>query len=324
VIRSILLVSLSNLGDIILTTPVLVSIAEKYPEAVIDVIAGPAGKDIFIGHPRVRDVIIRTKRPSLSERVKEIISQRAMRYDMVIDLKNTLLPLFLGVGTPKAIRSIWLSGQRKKNRAIHKSMEHIMKFEDISSLDGERISFYLPSAAGKDPEVEDLLKGSGKRKKVIVFPGSKSHLKRWPASKYARVLDHLAGKYEALLILAGDKADITVAEQLKSAMDTKVIDVCGKTDILSLVSLVKKMDLVITNDSAPLHVASALDIPVLAIFGPSDEKKYGPLSAKNVTVTPDKECRPCNASLCALGLEYGCINDISVDKVIEAVESLLS
>ncbi|MBF0215582.1 MAG: glycosyltransferase family 9 protein [Candidatus Omnitrophica bacterium] len=323
-VRSILFISLSNLGDIILTTPVLVSLSCNYPEAAIDVIAGPSGKEIFEGHPRVRSVWIRTKRPSLSERIREVIFLSGKKYDLVVDLKNTMLPLLLRAAQGNYIRSMWSAASRKNNRSIHKSMEHLMKLEDFLPSRAETISFYLPIDPINELKAESLLKGAPGPKRVIAFPGSKSHLKRWPASKYSRVLDHLAAKYEASLILAGDISDKAVNDELRSNMDHEVLDISGKTDISLLTSLVKRMDLMITNDSAPLHMGSALDIPVLAIFGPSDEKKYGPLSARHVTISPDKDCRPCNSALCALGLELGCINDISVEKVIEAAESLLS
>ncbi|MDD3089741.1 MAG: glycosyltransferase family 9 protein, partial [Candidatus Omnitrophica bacterium] len=80
---------------------------------------------------------------------------------------------------------------------------------------------------------------------------------------------------------------------------------------------------VVTNDSAPLHVASAVNTPTVAIFGPTDERRYGPLSVKSRVVTPSVPCRPCGRALCSTGPDEGCISQISVNEVFRAAKELL-
>ena len=82
-------------------------------------------------------------------------------------------------------------------------------------------------------------------------------------------------------------------------------------------------DLVLTNDSAPLHVASAANTPTIAVFGPFDERRYGPLAEGSVVIKPDIPCRPCDKAHCAMGFDKGCISRIEVDEVFQAARRML-
>jgi len=107
-------------------------------------------------------------------------------------------------------------------------------------------------------------------------------------------------------------------------INEKALNLCGKTTIGELACLMDRCDLVITNDSAPLHIASAVNSPSLALFGPSDEKKYGPLSDKNIVVKTSPRCRPCEKALCHAGPEEGCMPEIEVEEVFNAARRLLT
>ena len=90
-----------------------------------------------------------------------------------------------------------------------------------------------------------------------------------------------------------------------------------------LIGIIKLLPLYVTLDSAPLHIALSLNKKVIAIFGPTDEKKYGPLAEKRKVIKPEKTCRPCEKALCAIGPDEGCIIEVTVDAVFEAAKELL-
>jgi len=317
-IRKILFITLSNLGDIILTTPVLERLVSEYPGARIDVITGAPGIDIFSKHPAVAGVSVHSRKMSLADRLKQVAGLRKEHYDVVVDLKNSLLPY--AVGAKK--RTSLFSGKRSPD--VHKRDEHLLKLADLGIKDPlERPRFFLPVSPEDGSYVEDLL-GREWTRIVIVNAGAKSHLKRWDPGKFAALSDLLVSELKCRIVLTGADEDAEVTGKVASSVTTPIKDLCSKTTLGGLAALMARADLVITNDSAPLHVASAMNTPTLAIFGPTDEKKYGPLAERHKVVKPATPCRPCEKALCDKGRDEGCISDIGVDTVYAMAKQMLA
>ncbi len=329
-VRTILFITLSNLGDIILTTPVLEKLHDEFPRACIDVITGAPGKDIFSAHPAVRKVIICKRRPSVKERIHQVARLRRSRYDLVVDLKNSLTPYIVGAR--------FHSNFSKVPGMIHKKDEHLLKLRGLitgmSSFHaspgrysaGDKLpgtKFFIPVNDDEKNYVSSIIGPTGGKKIVVISPGAKSHLKRWNAGKYAVLADRLVSELGCRVLVVGNDDDREVVRDVVSRMAEPVTDLCCKTSIGALSELMKRSALVITNDSAPLHVASAVNTPAVAIFGPSDERKYGPLAKKSVVMSPEIPCRPCGRALCAMGPDEGCISQVDVEEVFRAARGVL-
>jgi ADP-heptose:LPS heptosyltransferase len=183
--------------------------------------------------------------------------------------------------------------------------------------------FFVPVSPAEKEYADELLRKAGSKKKIIINPGAKSHLKRWPAVKYAELSDRLITELGSSVFVTGNEDDIEVISSFKSSIKEKVEDISCRTTIGSLMALISGADLVITNDSAPLHIASAAGTPVIAIFGPSDEKKYGPLSGGSLVLKPDVSCRPCSKALCGKGPDEGCISGVKTEDVFQAAKKVL-
>ncbi|MFH1878856.1 MAG: glycosyltransferase family 9 protein [Candidatus Omnitrophota bacterium] len=315
-IKTILLITLNNLGDIILTTPVLERLSSLFPEARIDVITGEPGKAVFSGHHAVREVNTH-RRGNLRRRVEQIIMLRKMKYDVVVDLKNSLLPYLAGAKYHSGLFRPRYSGPR------HKVFEHLSKlsFIDKNAAYGEPV-FFIP-VTEEDRRFAGGITSDKRGKIVIINPGAKSHLKRWPAVKYAALADRLISELKCEVIITGNEDDKDTVKECLSRIKGKVEDLSCKTTLGALYQLMKTADLVITNDSAPLHVAGAAGTPVIALFGPTDEKKYGPLSRKSAVIKPPVPCRPCGKALCGKGPAEGCIAGIESGEVLEEAKRLL-
>ena len=322
-IRSILLVSLSNLGDIILTTPVLQRLSAEFPEAVIDVSCGAAGKEIFSNHPAVREVMISQRHRSIARRLRNISYLRKRKYDLVVDLKRTMVPFFLKRSLRSPVSpSAFLGLKRDDERILHKREQHLLLLRNIG-IDISDAGFFVPISIYDCRAVDELLKGSGDKDIVLLNPGSKSHLKRWDAKKYALLSDRLVAELGCQVMVAGNEDDEEVVDELMSSTKQAVKNICCEAGIGELMEIMRRVSLVVTNDSAPLHMASAVNAPTIAIFGPSDERKYGPLSDKSRVITPEAVCRPCGTALCSKGPDEGCISRITVEEVFEAAREML-
>ena len=322
-IRAILFITLSNLGDIILTTPVLEKLHDEFPRACIDVVTGTPGMDIFNAHPAVREIIVHKKRLSVKERIQLVVNLRRSRYDLVVDLKNSLIPYI--VGAP------FHTGFLKTPGIVHKKDEHLLKLRGLGmdpfSLGAFRhetsdTNFFIPITDDDRNYIDEIMDLEGKQA-VVISSGAKSHLKRWDAQKYAVLADKLISELGCKVFVIGNDDDREVVRRVISRMKESVTDLCCKTSIGALAELISRADLVITNDSAPLHVASAVNALTVAVFGPSDERKYGPLAEGSVVVKPEVPCRPCEKALCAKGFDEGCISQVTVEEVFQAAEKIL-
>jgi len=317
-IKRILVITLSNIGDIILTTPVVESLLRNFQEAELDVMVGPSGEELFRKHKSIKNVVIYNKKISTLDKFKLFLSLRKNHYDLVVDLRNTILPLVLGA---KFITNPLRHGKKKR---IHKKEVHLSRLDEIG-IDIQEAAFYIPVDDTDKEYVDELLKALKDRPFITVSPGAKSHVKRWPIKSFAKLCDRIQKELDYEIVLIGDKNDRIVTERIMFYMETLAFNFIEKTNISQLATLIGRSKLLITNDSAPLHIASAEDIPTLAFFGPTDWKKYGPLAkTKNKVLKKDLKCAPCEVAQCInFSNKYECLKTISPEEAFEVVKGLL-
>ncbi len=314
-IKSILFITLSNLGDIILTTPVLERLHDAFPTAVIDVITGAPGMELFISHQAVRVVSINTRRQGLFQRLDQVIKLRFNKYDAVVDLKNSLIPYLIGAK---------LYSRFSIPKICHKKEEHLSKLSYLGIDPFINNRFFLPASDNEEKAyVKGLMATVEARKIVIINPGAKSHLKRWPAYKYAELSDMLIREAGCYIFVIGNEDDRETIKDFMSNKKEEALNLSCKTSLAVLAELMREACLVITNDSAPLHIASAVGAAAIAVFGPTDERKYGPLAPGSKVIKPNISCRPCEKAQCARGITEGCIEKIEVDEVFHAAGKIL-
>jgi len=166
--------------------------------------------------------------------------------------------------------------------------------------------------------------------KVGVAPGSIWGTKRWPAHYFSRFIDMMrAEREEARFVLVGGPGDVGTAAAVKDKAEVDVLDLSGKTGIEEMVGLIRKLDILVTNDTGPMHVAAALGIPVVAIFGATTPGLgFAPYTDKRKVVEPPGglDCRPCGLhgpKSCPKG-HFKCMNDITPEAVLDATLSLLN
>lgn len=311
-IHKILVVTLSNLGDAILTLPVFQSLNDHFPKAAIHVMASPSAAEVFQGDKRIAKLILYDKRDGWGEKFQVLRRVREERYSLIVDLRHSLIGLLGGA----AFRNPYFS---LKTRATHQSEKHWQSLRNIISSDFPTASFlYAQPARVHDSGIEF----DERSRLVVASVGSKSDIKKWPAEYYAELLDRLSINEGCQIVLAGDKNDTADAAKVKSLMRSNVLDLCGRTDFAQLCRLLKSASLLVTNDSAPLHIADALKTPVLAIFGPTDPRKYGPRASGSAAVRRVLFCSPCERAQCRF--DHECMKELSVDEVYQKSLQILN
>ncbi|MBN1794945.1 MAG: glycosyltransferase family 9 protein [Candidatus Omnitrophica bacterium] len=309
-IRRVLLISLTNIGDVVLTTSAIVGLRKHAPSAQIDIVVGPNAAGLFAGDPRIATVFIYDKFSRLETKIALIKRLREKRYDVIIDFRESLFP-FLLRGRHK-IGAL----HRSPRRIRHMHERHLWKLTRLGISDLFRIKPALWVSSGDETRASILLAGSGiegSEEFIAVAPGSKSDTKKWPALHFVALIKRIFEELGIRSVLLGDVRDGQLGKAIASWVGSGVANLCGRTSLGELAALIRRSSLLITNDSAPLHMACAVDTFAIGIFGPTDPAKYGPLEGYGISLQKRLDCIPCEQARCRHHLE--CLRSVTPEEV---------
>jgi heptosyltransferase II len=326
-------VQTSFLGDTILTTPLLAQLAHRGP---VDVVTTPAAAPVLTGHPAVRQVIVYDKRgahaglfgfTTMMSRLKRADYDTA--YLAQGSLRSALLVFAARI--PERIGFATSAGSRLYTTrvAYRDDLHHAARLLFLSRPNGrepteEEMRPSLAPGSAERSVVDELLRSRGvaSSERLIAFaPGSVWATKRWPY--YTQLAQQLADA--GRIVIVGGASDRTLAAEIVSAVPGAV-DATGALPLLASADLIGRCAVIVTNDSAPLHLASAMGTPTVAIFGPTvPEFGFGPLApAKAVLGHESLACRPCHRHgprRCPL-THFRCMRDLSAELVAERTRML--
>lgn len=307
----ILVIELSNLGDAILTYPALSALWERHPGAKMHVLAGPRALPLFDGDRRIHRMWPWEKRAPAWRQAALVAWLFKERFDLVVDFRNSLIPLFLFARRRTPVL-------RGGPAPAHRAERHLALVTALGIPPPARVQ-PLPYGPEEEQEVGRWLNAAGPV--VLMAPGSRSHLKRWDASGFAQVADRLAAEQGAQVLLVGDEEERPISRHVKGVMRQPAMDLTGKTTLRQLAALLAKAALVVTNDSAMLHAAEIMGVPTVAIFGPTDEQKYGPRDPRSTVIRRSLICAPCELALCPY--HHECMMLIEPEEVYSAASKML-
>jgi len=322
-IRKILFITLSNVGDAILTTPVLSVLKGNFPSAKIAVLVGPRAFEIFNGSAMVDEIIIYDKTASWLDQWEFVKELRHHAFDLVVDLKNSLIPYLLRPSYQTSFVRQHLSkiiSKREQHLACLKPLEKSLEIKYDC-----RIPFDFYSQRDLVAVKEKL-----RRKKiepgnlVLLAPGANSHIKRWYVEGFAHVADHLIHQQKKTVVLIGAKSDWPVIDEIIKRSGEMLVDMSGETSLRELAALVSLADLLVANDSSPMQLAYEMKVPVVSIFGPTDEKKFGRENEISVVVRKNLSCTPCESAQCLIPQVKACLLGIDPEEVYQACLKVLS
>lgn len=320
-VKKILFITLSNIGDVILTLPLLDRLRSNYPQAEFTVMVGPRPKEIFENNPYISRAIVYDKHARLANKIKLFRELNRQGFDIVIDLRNSFYGAFLRAKyrtsyfwpLPKTITHM---KDRHLYRAKHLRLNEQKSVRPIKSLNITR----------QDEEYLDRILLDNRIREdqsfIVIAPGARSDIKRWPQEKFIGLATLIIEKLGYKVILVGDQDDCNLAESIAKKVKTGIINLCAQTSISQLGAVLKRSRLLVSNDSAVLHLASYLDIGIVAIFGPTNQCKYGPWSKRQRSVYKNIFCRPCEAAQCKFST-LECMKLIKVEDVFGELKQLL-
>jgi len=323
--KKVLFITLSNIGDVILSLPALDYLISLFPQAKITVVSGPRSKELFQDNPRIDKLIIYDKHIRLKEKIALFGQLQKEKFAIVVDLRNSFFGAFLKAQYKTSFFSFLFT------RTKHMKERHLDKVRNLGSKENPGASLDKGSGclyiSTEDEKYIDLVLGKNNiipsDKITVISPGARSHIKRWSADKFTRLASSLIGCLGLKVVLVGDKEDRSICEYIVGKSQHPLLDLAGKTSLRQLAALIKKASCVITNDSAVLHLAGYLNTPTVAIFGPTDELKYGPWAEKSAVVKKDVFCRPCEKAQCRF-LDLKCLQLVNTEDVLRATRNILA
>lgn len=345
--RSIVVIKPCCLGDLVMTTPLLDVIRQAYPTATITYIAGSWSKVIPEHHPAVNMVIDCgaigiAGRYTLSDYMKFARQLQRHHFDMAFVLDRspmmTLLPWLAGiprrVGPDSLGRGFSLTDRVPVSSSPTQLQHQAEIYLDLARaiklpIHTPRMSF-IPTAAERQTVTPAT------RKRVAIFvgggnnPGMNLTAKRWPLERYRLLAQQLIQKLDAQILLIGGESDIALNQQLQDELHAPsdiVLNLTGKTSLGELAAQLEQCALFIGNDSSPMHLAAAVNIPVIAIFGPTSPQEYGPYpldDPQHIAIWRHPTGQPCfflgKMQTCT---NCTCLQAVTVEDVWEAVQRLI-
>ena len=316
------------LGDVIMSTPIFKAIKSIWPEALVDVLAIPETASVLKNNPHIHHIYKFDKRKQINKykSILPLIYRLSKNnYDIAFSIQSSFtssLIMYLA-GIKNRIgysRQKLLTKKVQVDRKLHIRDRVLLLIKDFSNQKNDNETLVYPSSEDIK-KAKSLIAGSQK-KKIALAPGSVWETKKWP-ERYFKELIQKSSDYSIYLI--GGDDDFNLCQRLiNESNHPNMINCAGKISILESCALIKEMNLVLCNDSAPLHMANAVKTDVFAFFGPT-VKKFGcyPYRKNDKILEIDLDCRPCakhGGNKCPLN-HHNCMQEMKPDYVINEIEN---
>ena len=351
---AILLLRLERVGDLLMTLDAIEAVRRLAPDAAIDLVVGEWNEAIARLIPGIDHV--ETLSPSWLSRgagyqwfpamARRAWGWRSRGYDLAInfegDIRSNVLLGLSGaarrVGFEMAGGGPMLTDRVAFDPARHTRSNALRLVERAFDLAAGSCETHRPGPGSPRLRIPDeararavsLLAGIAVGATVIVVhAGGGREIKQWNLDRFADLINRLAASHRAAVVLSGSADDRPLVDVVKAGLNTGVAceDLVGRVDLVTLAAVLERAALLITGDTGPMHLAAALDVPVVAIFGPSDPARWGPFSERARVVRVSLPCSPCNRirrppERCR-GHVPDCLAAVSVAAVYDAAAGVL-
>ncbi len=337
-IRRILVRSTNWVGDAMLTTPALRAVRKSFSDAEISILAKPWVAPVFYNNPCVDHLLLYDaagRHNGWSGKTRLSRTLRKAEFDVAILFQNAFeaallaylagIPCRLGYNTDcrriLLTHGVRLAPQVKKIHEVEYYLG-ILKGVGIES-NGRELTLEVTEKERR--RADEILKRhlvTEGDTLVGVSPGATyGSAKRWFSNRYAAVCDMIHKAHGARIIVFGGPGEEAVGSQVADSMQRPCVNLCGKTNLREAAALIEKCQLFVTNDSGLMHVATALGVPLVAIFGSTNPITTGPVGSRSRVVRVPIPCSPCLKPQCPE--DHQCMDEITVDMVYAVAEELL-
>lgn len=330
-ISRILVLNRNHIGDCLLTTPMLRSVKRRFPRAHVTVAVPASNQDLLVTNPHVDEILIRPEVGSWAAKFGFACQMRDRGYDLILSLQEK--SLFYGWATyfstlGKHPRPVTVALDHPRTRRFYDynvkpmrgDQHEVFKYLDVASLLGcprERspVLELVPGASARE-RVERFLADTGfdsDSRFIGINPGGTKPDKRWPVERFSEVGDRLHEELGLPVMIFGGPTDRELAAGIVANMRHRPTVVAGRASLAETAALMERCHFLVTGDTGPMHMAVALAVPVVAMFGPTNPLKFGPFTTLRTILRHKEPCPRCR---------HRCIHTITADECVQAALKL--
>lgn len=335
----ILMVRLSSIGDLVHTLPALSALRRSFPDATIDWLVETRHRDVLLSNPDVNELLEvdtlgwrkRLLSPATWKEIRTRVRELRQRdYDVVLDLQGTIKSS-VAARLAKSPRRIGFATNALKEKpagllyservSVNGTPRHMIDrhLRLLSALDVETDERAFPIVVPEemDREAGRQLESLGLSDYVVLNPGGSWVTKRWAPEKFAKLARAIADEWQLPSLVVWGPGEEEMARAIVAGSETAA-KLAPPTGIRDVIPYIRRARLFVSGDTGPMHIASALGVPVVAVFGPTDPGRNGPFGPGDEVVWKNPPCGPCYKQRCP-GYGTVCMTSIEVDDVLEAV-----
>ncbi len=330
------------IGDTVLTVPFLRNLRRAYPAARIDLMLEPFSGRVIEGCPYIDRIIPfeiktihrysnRSERGKLAGYLQYWKQIRQEHYDAAFVLKRSLSSALLvwAAGIPRRIgfategRQLFLTDAVPYRQDQHEVRNFLdcLKMLDIPIVSQD---LELWPSRESDTKITSLFAEKGWRPedlKIIIHAAASLPAKQWPLDRFGAVMKELQERFQARFIYTGAAGDAVLYREIEQHGPYGGLNLCGVTGLHENLSVYRASSLFFGVDSGPMHMAAAVGVPVVALFGPTDERKWGPWGGAHTVITKRLACHPCKPHKCP---DNECMKQISVEDALNVLEKKIN
>jgi heptosyltransferase III len=331
---NILVIKLRYIGDVLLATPVLRALRERFPDAQLTMAVNRGTEDVLKWNPDLNEILV-VERSGLAAQFTFLQAVRRKGFDCVIDLTDgdrsavlarcSAAPVRIGLNEEHRWRGLlYTTVVQPGTEAMHR-VEHDLEAVRPLGIQPKARPLVLRMSPQDDEAAARLLKemtGGSAERLVMLQPGARYWFKAWPPERFAELAGRLAEQHGCQILIGGDAKERDLAESIRAKSRAPVVSLAGRLTLLQYAAVLKRCALFVGNDNGPMHMAAALGVPVVALFGPSNPAEWGPRGARTEVLYKGLDCRRCFHPTCTRG-EESCMKQITVEEVFAAAGRLL-
>ncbi len=331
-IKRVLFFKPGAIGDLVHTLPALQALKRKFPAAHVTVVVSPGLESLIQGTP-IADSVLVFDKSKLKKRFREFIGfglrLKDERYDLFVDLqpsaRSFVLRLLCGAKQTLVYRKQTRAGSgQRRLHAVENFMDTIRPLGITDPVDG--IKLPLPEEARRSAEGFLSQREVDENRPLIALNcsvGAARPARNWFPERFAALADRLVKDLNAVVVFVGGREDRELVRSVMGTMNATAFSAAGELSIAGSAALLARCACLVSSDTGPLHLATAVQTPVVGLFGSTDPRRTGPVGRGHQVLIKDLPCVPCEEKRCPLGTR-ACMDAITVDEVFEAVRKAIA
>jgi heptosyltransferase-1 len=310
--KNILIIKPSSLGDIVLALPALTALRKSFPDAKITWLIRPEFAQLLENHPHLTEIILFDRKllgkvwfhPRAFFALLSLIRQlRRCHFDVVFDFQGLFRTASLawlsgckkrfGMSNARELAHFFYTDKIQKDTDRYHLVDYYLKIIRTAGASELDVNFVLPQEPGAVDSISRLLKSHDitHDNYAVFIPGSTHKDKCWPVERFAAIADKISQQFALNLLATGTEHETDIVEKLKEKANVPIINLAGRTSLSELIVLLKNSKLVVSNDTGPGHIAAALGVPLVLIFGRVNPRRLAPYGRNHCVVAIDPDGR---------------------------------